>query len=125
MSFAAILSGRDKSQENWFAEGVNEHPEGKGGHPLTADGTCPHCQQPIPDESYLPSMLHSGLLLLATAIQVILVALVRCIRFGVAAVLCLVSQLGSACRFAAMHVVHPSDRKLLMRLLFQADKSIR
>jgi hypothetical protein len=125
MSFAAIFSGQDKSPESWFAEDVHEAHDGKAGHPLTADGTCPHCQQPIPDESHLPSMFHGGFQLLATSIQVILVALVRFIRFGIAAALCLVSQLGSACRFVAMHVVHPSDRKLLMRLLFQADPPTR
>jgi hypothetical protein len=66
-------------------------------------------------------MVRGGFWLLWTAIRVIIVALGRCVRFAVAATLCLLGRVGSLCGSLGIRVAHPSDRKLLKRLLFDAS----
>ena len=86
--------------------------------PATArhDDSCPYCQRTLPDSgTSVWGLLQLGLKQLVGAVYMIAVGIVRCLRFAVAGVLCLVGLIGSCCFGLASRIAHRDDRKLLFR----------
>ena len=88
------------------------HHEPKPSLDETAD-QCPYCQQSLAENSDIASVFASGFKRLQLAVWMIGIAVFRCIRFGIAAVLCLVGVLGACCRLLATKIAHPHDQRFL------------
>jgi hypothetical protein len=80
------------------------------------DDCCPCCQRSLPGSgTSVWGLLELGLRQLVGAVWMIATGIVRCLRFAVAGVLCLVGLIGSCCFGLASRVAHRDDRKLLFR----------
>ena len=80
------------------------------------DDYCPYCQRTLPNSgTSVWGLLQLGLKQLVGAIYMIAAGIVRCLRFAVAGVLCLVGLIGSCCFGLASRIAHRDDRKLLFR----------
>jgi len=89
-----------------------EKPIAGGGY----EDLCPYCQRALPGPgSNVVGLLQLGLKQLLGAIFMIVIGIVRCARFAVAGVLCLLGLIGSCCFGLASRIAHRDDRKLLFR----------
>lgn len=76
--------------------------------------TCPYCDQPLLDDrNSIVTMFAGGVRRLEIALWLIGGAILRCMRFSVAAVLCLIGLIGSCCRILGQRIAHPDDRRFL------------
>lgn len=88
----------------------------KPAKPVSRDDLCPCCQRALPgSEINVWGLLRRGLMQLVGAIFMIVAGIVRCLRFAVAGLLCLIGLFGSFCSSLAKRVAHRDDRKLLFR----------
>ncbi len=82
----------------------------------TADACCPYCQRTLPGTgTTVGGLLQLGVKQLAGALFMICAGILRCLRFALAGVLCLVGLVGSCCFGLASRIAHRDDRKLLFR----------
>lgn len=78
---------------------------------------CPYCHQRMDRVGMtVANLLAGGCRQLCFAVWMIVVALVRCLRFVVAAALCLIGLLGAWCRALGLQIAHPHDRGFLEKL---------
>ena len=97
------------------AKPVPEKP-GQSAAAACADDFCPYCQRTLPGSAAnVGGLLQLGVKQLVGAVYMIVAGIVRCLRFAVAGVLCLIGLVGSCCYGLAARVAHRDDRKLLFR----------
>ena len=81
------------------------------------DANCPYCHQPMDRIGMtVASLLSGGCRQLCFALLMIVVALLRCVRFVAGAALCLIGLLGAWCRALGLQISHPHDRRFLQKL---------
>jgi hypothetical protein len=81
------------------------------------DSRCPYCQQDLDHHGMsISNLLTGGVRQLGFALVMIAFAIVRCLRFVAAVVLCVFGFVGNCCRALGLQIAHASDREFLKKL---------
>ncbi len=92
------------------------HAEPKPARDDAEPHTCPFCQQPYADDrATIGALLVGGTRRLQVALWMIAGAVLRCLRFLVGGLLCLIGLIGDSCRLVGVRIAHPRDRRFLPR----------
>jgi hypothetical protein len=114
-----MVTYRDDCQHRRIPEelfGTPPRKEPLSGIQRAEPHVCPFCEQPLRHSRLtIASLLLGGIERLFVAAWMIGGALVRCVRFLVAAVLCFVGFLGACFGALGVRIAHPEDRNLLIQ----------
>jgi hypothetical protein len=114
-----MVTYRDECQRRRFPDelfGTPPRKEPSSGNERAESHVCPFCEQPLRQcRSTIASLFFGGIERLFVAAWMIGGAILRCVRFIIAAVLCFVGFLGACFGALGCCIAHPEDRKLLIR----------
>jgi hypothetical protein len=97
--------------------GPKRHPA-KPKPPIHADSAlaCPYCHQPLPySHTSIPLVLSTAVRRFAGAVWMLWHVSVRCVRFAVGGVFCLIGAAGSFLLRLGVRIVDPADRRFVGR----------
>jgi hypothetical protein len=120
MPFAPATARHEEHQHRRFTDEAFSmpfpRPEPKPGQQHPESQRCPFCEQVLPHaRTSILGTFVGGVRRLASAVFMILSAILRCIRLAVAGVLCLIGLIGSCSRSIGLGIAHPHDRRFFTR----------
>ena len=117
MAYATDFVRHGENRAIRFTDDMFELPRNRGAapakHTLSPD-TCPYCEQVLPHaRTSILSMFRGAICRFVAALWMLVAAVIRCVRFAVAAVLCTIGLVGACCRALGLRIAHPHDRGML------------